>query len=139
MEIIIGRQEEIRRLSEYVNSDTAEFLVIYGRRRVGKTFLVKQFFQEKFTFYFSGAENVSKQEQLFNFSTALNEYSGTKYPLVDTWQKAFVQLKEYLQSVSAKGRKVVFIDEMPCEIFAKRIHDNKRIRQKTAKQGLDFC
>jgi hypothetical protein len=49
---------------------------------VGKTFLIKQFFQENFTFYFSGAENATKQEQLFNFSTALTEYSGTKYPLV---------------------------------------------------------
>ncbi|MDR1652541.1 MAG: ATP-binding protein [Prevotellaceae bacterium] len=110
---IIGRQNEIRQLAEYVSSNKAEFLVVYGRRRVGKTFLIKQFFQEKFTFYFSGAENATKQEQLFNFSAALRQYSGTDCPIVDNWQKAFVQLKEYLQTVTTKGRHVVFIDEMP--------------------------
>jgi AAA+ ATPase superfamily predicted ATPase len=110
---LIGRQAEIQRLTNYLGSDKAEFLVIYGRRRVGKTFLIKQFFNEKFTFYLSGAENASKQEQLFNFSAALNEYSGEKYPLVDSWQKAFVQLKEYLKNLKTKGKKVIFIDEMP--------------------------
>ncbi|MDR1544964.1 MAG: ATP-binding protein [Prevotellaceae bacterium] len=109
---IIGRTEEIKRLTDYVNSDKAEFLVVFGRRRVGKTFLIKQFFNEKFTFYLSGAENAAKTEQLFNFATALHEYSGTKYPLVDSWQKAFEQLKEYLQSVKTRGRKVIFIDEL---------------------------
>lgn len=113
MENVIGRKEEIRRLTDYVRSDKAEFVIIYGRRRVGKTFLVKQFFQEQFTFYLSGAANASKKQQLFNFSAALNEYSNTKYPLVNSWQEAFVQLKEYLQGVKTKGRKVIFIDELP--------------------------
>ena len=110
---IIGRQGEIQQLTNYVDSDKAEFLVIYGRRRVGKTFLIKQFFKGKFTFYLSGAENAGKKEQLFNFATALNEYSNKKYPLVDSWPKAFVQLKDYLQSIKTKGKKVIFIDEMP--------------------------
>lgn len=74
---------------------------------------MRKFFKEKFTFYFSGAENVSKLEQLANFREALNEYSGKINPLPETWQKAFVQLKEYLKSVKTKGRKVIFIDEMP--------------------------
>ena len=113
MDTIIGRIEEIKRLTEFVSSNKAEFLVIYGRRRVGKTFLIKQFFKEKFTFYFSGAENASRLEQLANFRDALNEHSGKIYPLVETWQQAFVQLKEYLETVKTKGRKVVFIDEMP--------------------------
>ncbi|MDR0505500.1 MAG: ATP-binding protein [Dysgonamonadaceae bacterium] len=110
---IIGREYEIQQLTTFLSSDKAEFLVVYGRRRVGKTFLIKQFFNQKFTFYFSGAENASRQEQLFNFATALNEYSGKQHPLVDSWQKAFVQLKEYLQNVKTKGKKVIFIDEMP--------------------------
>ena len=113
MDNIIGRIEEIQRLSDYVDSDKAEFLVVYGRRRVGKTFLIKQFFKEKFTFYFSGAENASKQQQLFNFSVALNKYSGMEFPPVDSWQKAFVQLENYLQGVKTRGRKVIFIDELP--------------------------
>ena len=113
VENIIGRKEEIRLLTDYMSSDKAEFVVIYGRRRIGKTFLIKQFFKEQFTFYLSGAENADKSQQLFNFTTALNEYSDTQYPFVDSWQQAFVQLREYLQKVKTRGRKVIFIDELP--------------------------
>jgi AAA+ ATPase superfamily predicted ATPase len=113
MGTMVGRIEEIQRLTEYINSDKAELLVVYGRRRVGKTFLVKQFFKDTFTFYFSGAENASKQQQLFNFIVALNAYSGTEHPLIDSWQKAFVALENYLQQVKTRGRKVIFIDELP--------------------------
>ena len=112
MDNIVGRIDEIQRLTDYINSGKAEFLVVYGRRRVGKTFLIKQFFKEKFTFYLSGAENASKQQQLFNFTTALNKCSGMEFPSVDNWQKAFVQLENYLQSVKTRGRKVIFIDEL---------------------------
>jgi len=113
MDNIIGRVEEIQRLTDYVDSNKAEFLVVFGRRRVGKTFLIKQFFKDKFTFYLSGAENADKQQQLFNFSAALNKCSGMEFPLVNSWQKAFVQLENYLQSVKTRGRKVIFIDELP--------------------------
>jgi hypothetical protein len=113
MENIIGRTEEIRHLTDYLASDKAEFVVVLGRRRVGKTFLIKQYFNEKFTFYLSGAENAGRTEQLFNFTTALNRCGSADYPPVDTWQKAFVQLEDYLQSVKIKGKKVIFIDELP--------------------------
>jgi AAA+ ATPase superfamily predicted ATPase len=112
MDKIIGRIAEIQRLTDYVNSDKAEFLAVYGRRRVGKTFLIKQFFKENFTFYLSGAENASKPQQLFHFTTALNKYSGMEFPPIDSWQKAFGQLEIYLQSVKIRGRKVIFIDEI---------------------------
>jgi len=113
MDNIIGRVEEIQRLTDYIDSGKAEFLVVYGRRRVGKTFLIKQFFKEKFTFYLSGAENASKEQQLFNFTTALNKCSGLEFPPIDSWQKAFVQLENWLQSVKTHDRKVIFIDELP--------------------------
>lgn len=113
MKNIIGRKTEIKRLEEYVNSDKAELLAVYGRRRIGKTFLIKNFFGDKFTFYFSGAENASTRQQLFNFSTAINRYGTTDYPLAEDWQTAFVQLEEYLRSIKTKGRKVIFIDELP--------------------------
>jgi len=113
MKDIVGRKTEIKRLTEYVKSEQAELFVVYGRRRVGKTFLIKQFFNQKFTFYFSGAENASKKQQLFNFTSALNEYSKKENPVVDNWQSAFVQLEQYLQKIKTKGRKVIFIDELP--------------------------
>jgi len=113
MKDIIGRKTEINRFTEYVNSGKAELVAVYGRRRVGKTFLIKRFFKEKFVFYLSGAENATKQQQLFNFTTALNKHSGKENPIVEDWQNAFVQLEQYLRSVKAKGRKVIFIDELP--------------------------
>jgi AAA+ ATPase superfamily predicted ATPase len=113
MRDIIGRKTEIMRLSDYLNSGKAELVTIYGRRRVGKTFLVKKYFTEKFVFYFSGAENATKKQQLFNFTTALNKYSGKENPIVKDWQNAFVQLEKYLRSLKAKGRKIIFIDELP--------------------------
>ena len=113
MKDIIGRKTEINRLTEYVNSGKAELVAVYGRRRVGKTFLIKRFFNEKFVFYLSGAENASKKQQLFNFTTALNKHSGKENPIVGDWQNAFVRLEQYLRSVKAKGRKIIFFDELP--------------------------
>ena len=113
MQDIIGRKTEIIRLTEYVNSGKAELVAVYGRRRVGKTFLIKRFFNEKFVFYLSGTENASKQQQLFNFTTALNKHSGKENPIVEDWQNAFVQLERYLLSIKSNGRKVIFIDELP--------------------------
>jgi len=113
MKDIIGRKTEINRLTEYVNSGKAELVAVYGRRRVGKTFLIKRFFNEKFVFYLSGAENATKKQQLFNFTTALNKYFGKENPIAGDWQKAFVQLEQYLRSLKGKGRKIIFIDELP--------------------------
>ncbi|MDR2232979.1 MAG: AAA family ATPase [Tannerella sp.] len=113
MKEIIGRQTEIMRLTEYMDSGKAELLAVYGRRRVGKTFLIKRFFNEKFAFYLSGAENAGKKQQLFNFTAALNKYSGKENPVVKGWQGAFIQLEQYLRSLKGRGRKVIFIDELP--------------------------
>src|SRR5215469_5305461 len=96
---IIGRKKEIGLINNYLQSDKAEFLVVCGRRRVGKTFLIKQFFKNKFTFYMSGAENATKTQQLFNFTVALREYSNVPYPPISSWQEAFVQLKHFLSNI----------------------------------------
>ncbi|NLA23422.1 MAG: AAA family ATPase, partial [Bacteroidales bacterium] len=113
MENIVGRKLEIKRLTDYMNSNKAEFLVVYGRRRVGKTYLIKQYFKNQFCFYMSGTENSDKTQQLFNFASALNTYSKKPYPMASSWQEAFLQLKDYLEKIKNKGRKVIFIDELP--------------------------
>ena len=113
MRKIAGRIEEISHLNDYLISDKAEFVVIYGRRRVGKTFLIREFFKNEFDFYMSGAENASKGQQLFNFTAALNKYSNLPYPPVKTWQAAFVQLRHFLENLKTKDRIVVFFDELP--------------------------
>jgi AAA+ ATPase superfamily predicted ATPase len=113
MKTIIGRDREQRSLEQYLSSDKAEFLVVYGRRRVGKTFLIREFFKNNFAFYFSGVENSTKETQLENFNIAINKYSTAYFPPVESWNRAFEQLGQMLERSKAKGRKVVFIDELP--------------------------
>jgi len=110
---LIGRKKEIELINNYLQSNKAEFLVVCGRRRIGKTFLIKHFFKNKFTFYMSGSENATKTQQLFNFTVALKEYSNIPYPSINSWQEAFVQLKHFLSNIEADRKIVVFIDELP--------------------------
>lgn len=109
---IIGRNAEQELLQECYDSKKPEFVAVYGRRRIGKTFLVKQFFKDKFDFYLTGAYQASKKEQLLNFKLTLESYSGKKRKMPQTWLEAFFQLKEYLSTLGER-RKVVFIDELP--------------------------
>ncbi|MBR5118293.1 MAG: AAA family ATPase [Muribaculaceae bacterium] len=110
---LIGRTREIRLLDDYMASGKAEFIAIYGRRRIGKTFLVKQYFEDQFDFYVTGIYDNNKREQLFNFNRQLNKYSGVYYPIVNDWFEAFAQLQHYLDTLKDKKRIVVFIDELP--------------------------
>lgn len=113
MKSIIGRKREQKLLTQYLESGKAEFVAVYGRRRIGKTFLIREFFDGKFAFYFSGVENSDKQTQLENFNIAINQYSKTYFPPVTSWNRAFEQLRQMLEQSKSKGRKVVFIDELP--------------------------
>lgn len=85
---------------------------IYGRRRVGKTFLTSSAFNNKFTFQITGLANASLSQQLTNFHLALNKINTVKdYLPANDWLTAFSQLTDYLDT--KKGRKVIFIDELP--------------------------
>lgn len=75
---IIGRKHEQDILNACVETPRAEFIAIYGRRRIGKTFLVKQFFQDSFDFYTTGIYKISKAEQLKDWQEKLRRYSGVK-------------------------------------------------------------
>lgn len=59
--LFVGREYEIRQLEKYRESKEAEFVIIYGRRRVGKTFLVKEFFDDKFDFKVTGLYQKPRQ------------------------------------------------------------------------------
>lgn len=109
---IIGRKDEQLLLQSCLDSGRPEFVAVYGRRRIGKTFLVKQFFNEKFDFYITGAYRASRSDQLYNFKMTLQSYSGVKRTKPKTWLEAFFQLQDYLTTLGDK-RKVVFIDELP--------------------------
>ena len=109
---IIGREYEQHVLDNICNEREARLVAIYGRRRVGKTYLVKYYFQEKFDFFFTGSFETPMKIQLGLFANALAEQSGVTRPLPKTWFEAFDQLKDFLSGIRRK-RIVVFLDELP--------------------------
>ena len=114
MKALIGRHQEIKDLDRCMQSDRSEFVILYGRRRVGKTFLINQYFDNKFTFRFVGTRNSDRVVQLQNFANTLKEFSNSVFvPEIKDWFDAFHKLEEYLRSVKTKKKKVVFFDEMP--------------------------
>lgn len=112
-EKIFGRDDEIARLKACATSSEAELVVVYGRRRVGKTFLVRQCFDNQFDFVFVGAYNKPTKAQLENFTVALQEQCGLIRPVPKNWSEAFRQLREHLQQTTKRGKHIVFFDEMP--------------------------
>jgi uncharacterized protein len=111
---VIGRKEEWKQLAEIVSGNRPEFIVLYGRRRVGKTFLIRQFFQNRFDFYLAGVANAKTEQQLFNFHTNLNNQSRLEFNTQpDNWLQAFQMLIRHIDSVDGKSRKIIFFDEMP--------------------------
>ena len=110
---MIGREAEKTDFIRFLESEKSEFVVVFGRRRVGKTFLIREFLGNKFTFYHTGMANTEKETQLQNFNSSLHKYGNIPYPKVSTWLEAFEQLISLLSNKKTKGKKVVFIDEMP--------------------------
>ncbi|MCL2661936.1 MAG: ATP-binding protein [Oscillospiraceae bacterium] len=109
---IIGRKEERRQLDDYYYSGRPELIIVYGRRRIGKTFLIKEHFEGGFSFYFTGKVSSSRKGNLDDFDNAIIEYGGDKSPKSMSWADAFHKLERLLRK-SPGERKVVFIDEMP--------------------------
>jgi uncharacterized protein len=113
---IIGRDAEKARLDMILRSKEAEFLALYGRRRVGKTFLIRQYLKAQIVFDISGTKEGKKHIQIANFfSEYLSRTNGqkeTKTP--QTWQQMFHYLAQYLyQLPPSESKYVVFLDEMP--------------------------
>ena len=109
---MIGRKREITALQEAMDSQQSEFVALYGRRRVGKTFLVTEFFNDKFAFHHSGLEGATLRASLSSFREALRHQGHPKCPRLATWIEAFSELETLLESLP-RGRKVVFLDELP--------------------------
>ena len=111
-ENIIGRKAEIRELERLYHSNKAEFVAVYGRRRVGKTFLVKQLFEKELVFSVAGLANEKTAKQLKNFFKTLQLYDKGIADKPKDWIDAFDLLIRYLQSLG-EGRKVILLDELP--------------------------
>ncbi len=105
-------------MNSCLKSSKPEFIVVYGRRRIGKTFLIREFFNQKFSFYVSGVNNKSNLIQLKNFNNALNEYGLVHNEDIKDWFEAFNLLKKLLESDKlylepSTNKKIVFLDELP--------------------------
>lgn len=115
MEKLIGRTREKAILKEAFESSSVELVAIYGRRRVGKTFLVHSLFEKNTVFEFSGNHGATTKEQLQNFSRELTRVAGSTIPLAQpsNWGEAFMQLQTWLATQLTASKKVLFFDELP--------------------------
>ena len=102
-------------MNDYFESGRSEFVALYGRRRVGKTFLVRSFFKDKFDFYATGVIDGSRETEMEAFHNALVRY-GYKGERAKTWIQAFTQLADLLERKNRNRtrRLTVFLDELPC-------------------------
>lgn len=113
MASIVGRTKEISDLNHYLKSGKAEFIALYGRRRVGKTYLITGFFKNSFAFDTTGILEGNKTDEMDAFYTSLQNY-GYEGPYPEKWMEAFNILRSLLEPKIKRGRVVVFIDEFPC-------------------------
>ena len=110
--MIIGRLEELRKIKRLLEKDEAQFLAVYGRRRVGKTYLIREAFDNNFSFYHTGIYGAPLKEQLEQFRVSLKKFGLKKCNQLKNWFEAFNQL-ETLVSQKGESPKVIFIDELP--------------------------
>ncbi len=112
-EPIIGRKSEQAELMRCYNSTRAEFVIIYGRRRVGKTFLVNHTLGQHLSFYYTGSHSAPKHRQLLRFAEALHNYGLPQKPVLKDWYDAMDALQLLISQLPSSSRKVIFLDEMP--------------------------
>lgn len=112
--IIIGREIEIAKLNALIDNANADLVMVYGRRRVGKTFVIKNTYGSKMDFHFTGGKLTTTEEHLEQWALKLTERSGKNFfEKPANWMQAFKQLKTYLGTINGKKRRIVFLDEVP--------------------------
>jgi AAA+ ATPase superfamily predicted ATPase len=112
MKELVGRKSERAILTKALESKNSELIVVYGRRRIGKTYLIREMYKNNIQFEFSGIYQASLKEQLKNFH--LNIFpKKSKHPIPKDWIEAFYQLSTFINALTTKKKKVIFIDEFP--------------------------
>ncbi len=109
---MIGRKHEIEQLIDVYESGQSEFVAVYGRRRIGKTFLITEAFGNRFAFHHTGLREGGTKKQLEQFRLSLRQQGYYDCPRIKDWLEAFFELERFLEKSPAQ-RKVVFLDEIP--------------------------
>ncbi len=113
--IVVGREQETTKLISLIENINADLVMVYGRRRVGKTYLIKNTYSRRINFHFTGGKLTESNKHLEQWAIKLNEQSAGKrqFEKPNNWMQAFSQLKLYLGSIRTKKRHIVFLDEVP--------------------------
>ncbi|MDR0875996.1 MAG: ATP-binding protein [Clostridiales Family XIII bacterium] len=111
--LILGRGEEISELEGYYNSKHPEFLVVFGRRRVGKTYLIREHFGNRLFFYHTGVANEGIDAQITEWNKSLKRYGDPDPETAKDWYEAFDRLRGIIEKAPGRERKVIFLDELP--------------------------
>ncbi len=109
--MLIGRTEQQKELQSLLNRKESQFCAVYGRRRVGKTYLIRETFNYHFTFQHTGLSDQPLKKQLAAFRDSLIAAGASKQAVPKNWSEAFTALQNFLQQ-SKDSKKVVFIDEL---------------------------
>lgn len=111
---IVGRYKEKQDLYDILHSKKSEFVAVYGRRRVGKTFLIREYFLKETVFHLTGIANVNTEVQLGNFQNILVKYFP-KIQIDNTMANWFAAFQKLIKCIdkNKSNRKVIFIDELP--------------------------
>lgn len=119
---MIGREKEIAMLNKLYDSNKPQFVAVYGRRRIGKTYLVNEVFEGRITFRHAGLSPIESgidlpesplKKQLRHFYNSLILHGMKKNSCPDNWMDAFLMLESFLQSIDNGERQLIFIDELP--------------------------
>jgi AAA+ ATPase superfamily predicted ATPase len=110
---MIGRDEEVKLLEKKYNAKKSDFIALFGRRRVGKTYLIRSVFKDRYTFQLTGLADASLNDQLLNFKIAVAEqHPKLEFNSPNHWLEAFQVIKQIIIN-SNKTKKVIFFDELP--------------------------
>jgi AAA+ ATPase superfamily predicted ATPase len=113
--IFAGREAECETLTALLNQPKAELIAILGRRRIGKTYLIKKVYKDQLNFHFTGIKDTDKATMLTEFTEKIATLVPATFKITtpQNWMDAFRLLKSYLLTIKSKKKKVIFLDEFP--------------------------